>query len=315
MPVQFAKNHLVRVGPDHILLRFALRVYARLYGFKIVYPNERIILRKANRKMILDKAQYVQVPWLMRVYDLYFKTIEGESIDGHTVLDFSRPRMHRYVKSQVAFWFPSIPEDDVIDAYTDNYKPQPGDIVWDAGAHAGASVYFLAQMVGPSGKVFAFEPDENNYQYLTKNIALHGLANVIPVKKALAGTTGKARFCMDGTMSAGLVDYLLYSDERVHQTVSTINFEDACAELGEIPKYVKMDIEGAEVDFIEAAQEFLKVHLIHFAIESDLTINGELMSKTLERLFTGIGYTTNSSDVFGQMFTWAEPPILGMYSD
>lgn len=298
----------MNLGPDHILLHFALRVNAWLYGFKIAYTNERIVLRKANREMILDKAQYVQVPWLMRVYDLYFDTIEGESIDGHTVLDFSKPRMHRYVKSQVAFWFPSIPEDDVMDAYIDHYKPQPGDTVWDAGAHAGASVYFLAQMVGPFGKVEAFEPDENNYKYLTKNIELHRLTNVTPVKKALAGTTGQAKFCMDGTMSAGLADYLTYSDERFHQMVSTISFEDACVELGEVPKYVKMDIEGAEIDFIESALEFLKVHPVHFAIESNLAINGELMSTTLERLFTAIGYTTNSSEVLGQMFTWADPP-------
>ncbi|WP_324667128.1 FkbM family methyltransferase [Mycobacterium canetti] len=307
--MQFIKDYLVRLGPDHVLVRIALRLNARLHGFKIAYPNDCIALCKGDREMILGKAQYVQVPWMMGCYDLYFNTIEGESVSGRTVLNFSKPGMHRYIKSQVSFYFPSIPEDDVIDAYTDGYKPQPGDIVWDAGAHAGASSYFLAQMVGPSGKVYAFEPDEHNYQYLTKNIALHELINVIPVKKALAGTTGTARFCMDGTMSAGLADYLVYSDERLYQTVSTISFADACAELGEIPKFVKMDIEGAEVDLVECAQDFLRDHPIHFSIESDLCVNGEPMYKTLERLFTGIGYKTRSSDAFGQMFTWADPDV------
>jgi len=39
-----------------------------------------------------------------------------------------------------------------MDAYTHGYAPQPGDVVWDAGAHAGATAYFLAQMVGPAAE-------------------------------------------------------------------------------------------------------------------------------------------------------------------
>ena len=76
--------------------------------------------------------------------------MEGQAIEGRTILDFSKPSLHRYRKSGTAFYFPSVPEDDVMDAYTHGYMPQPGDVVWDAGAHAGASAYFLAQMVGPS---------------------------------------------------------------------------------------------------------------------------------------------------------------------
>jgi precorrin-6B methylase 2 len=51
-------------------------------------------------------------------------------------------------------------EEDSMDAYTAAYRPQPGDVIWDVGAHAGATSYFFAQMVGPAGRVYAFEPDE-----------------------------------------------------------------------------------------------------------------------------------------------------------
>ena len=68
-----------------------------------------------------------------------------------------------------------------------------------------------------------------------------------------------------------------------------------------------MDIEGAEVDLVEYAQDFLKAHPIHFSIESNHCVNGELTCKPLERLFSGIGYKAHSSDAFGQMFTWADP--------
>ena len=142
---------------------------------------------------------------------------------------------------------------------------------------------------------------------MRKNIELHVLTNVIPVKKALADCTGTAKFNMDGTMCAGLSEYLMYSEERLCKTVSTVSLPDACAELGEIPQYVKMDIEGAEVATIGAARNFLQSNPIHFAIESDLRIDGERTNTTLEKLFSRIGYSVRSSNKFGQMFTWADP--------
>ncbi len=102
-----------------------------------------------------------------------------------------------------------------MDAYTYWHEPSVGEVVWDVGAHAGASTYFFSKMVGETGKVYAFEPDEGNYKYLVRNINLHGLQNVIPVKKALAGQTSTATFNMDGSMSAGLADYVVYADSRL----------------------------------------------------------------------------------------------------
>lgn len=307
--MQFIKDYLVSLGPDNALVRAALRFHARRQGYQIDFHDSCITLRKAGCVMVLNKAQYVQVPVMLECYDLYFNTIDGETIDGSKVLNFSKPNLHRYTNSQVAFYFPSVPEDDVMNAYTYSYRPQPGDVVWDAGAHAGATSYFLAQMVGPSGRVYAFEPDDSNYEYLMKNVEMHGLKNIVPVKKAITNFTGNAQFNMDGTMSAGLSEHLVYKDKRFFKTVSTITLADACMKLGEVPQYIKMDIEGAEVATVESSQSFLKGHPIHFAIESDHRINGEHTFKALETLFSGIGYSVRSSDEFGQMFTWADPHV------
>src|SRR5208283_1817681 len=245
--MQFIKDYLVRLGPNNALVQAALRMHAFRHGYSVDFAKDAIVLRKARREMILNKAQYVMVPAMMECYNLFFDTIEGATVEGRTILDFSKPGLQRYRKSGTAFHFPSIPEDDVMDVYTHGYAPQPGDVVWDAGAHAGATAYFLAKMVGPSGKVYAFEPDQNNYNFLLQNIGLHKLRNIIPLRKALSGSSGTADFCMDGSMSAGLTDYLTYSEKGKFQKVETVTFEDGCAELGEVPTYVKMDIEGAEV--------------------------------------------------------------------
>jgi len=305
--LQQVKSRLVRLGPNHGLVQAALKFHCLRHGYKVRFLAGRIMLRKANRELVLNNAQYVQVPIMLECFDLFFSTVEAEQRGGLLTLDFSEPGLHRYTKSQTSFHFPSIPEDDVMDAYTYRHMPKPGDVVWDVGAHAGATTYFLSQMVGPEGRVYAFEPDDLNYEYLLRNIELHQLQNVSAIKKALAGSTGTADFNMDGTMSAGLSEFLVYSDKQLFKKVPIMSLPDACNEFGETPSYIKMDIEGAEVAVVEGARDFLRSNRIHFAIESYHRIGGELTCAILERLFSEIGYEVNSSDRFVQMFTWGTP--------
>ncbi len=307
MAMKTIKQYLVRRGPDSALVQGALKAHGRLHGFKVSFSDNRIFLRKLDREMILSKSYYVQVPIMLDCYDLFFDAIVGSESNGRKVLDFSGPGLHRYKKSDVALHFPSVPEDDVMDAYTHWYSPRPGDIVWDAGAHAGATSYFLAQLVGPRGKVYAFEPDDDNFEYLLRNIEMHHLTNVVPVKKALCDKTGTVTFHMDGTMNSGIGDYLVYSGAGKFKKVPTLSIADACSEFGAVPAYIKMDIEGAELASIRGAAEFLKSHPIHFAMETNHLVDKEYTYKPLERLFPTIGYEVSSSNQWGQMFTWARP--------
>jgi FkbM family methyltransferase len=198
-------------------------------------------------------------------------------------------------------------EDDTMSVYTAHYVPKAGDIVWDVGAHAGATVYFFAQMVGPAGKVYAFEPDDLNYDFLLRNIRLHDLKNVVAIKKALAGATGTASFSMDGTQGAGLEGFSQCVDQKKMCIVETLSFEHACREYG-VPDFVKMDIEGAETDVVECSLAFIAQHPSHFAIETDHRIHGEFTTGPICRLFSSIGYDVFSSTEYGIQFTWASPP-------
>ena len=168
-----------------------------------------------------------------------------------------------------------------MDAYTHWYLPRAGDIVWDAGAHAGASSYFLAQMVGPSGRVY----DSSRTTIILSTccgILMHHLANVVPVKKALSGKTGTVMFDMEGNMCSGIGDYLVYPDSRHLKAVPTLSIADACSEFGTFPAYVKMDIEGAELASIREPAEFLKSHPIHFAMETNHLVDNEYTYKSLD---------------------------------
>lgn len=299
------KTRLVKLGPRNPLVRLALRLHGRMKGFTVRFQGDRIHLRSSDQLMILDLAQYVQVPIMMDAFDLYFRTIQPIKQAGLKILDYSKPGFHQYTAHGVGFYFPSVPEDDSMDVYLSAYSPKKGDVVWDVGAHAGASSYFLSKLVGASGKVYAFEPDESNYQYLLRNIAMHCLTNVIPVRKALSGSTGSASFTMDGTMSAGISDFLAYPCAQTN-TVETISISDACKDFGSIPAYIKMDIEGAELASIVGSAEFLRQHPIHIAFEGHRIAN-EPTHVSLGRIFPEIGYDVRTTIVSGQVFACATP--------
>ena len=303
------KNRLLQGGPKSAALRGAFRVQAMLNGVRMRIQDGRIVLTRGRQEIVLGDRDIISVPFVVHEWPRFFETLELVARDGRETLDFSEPGLHRYRKHGLSFYAPSLAEEDSMEAYTSSYLPQVGDIVWDAGANAGLTAYFFSQLVGATGKVIAFEPDETNYEFLLRNIELHKLENVVPVKAALSDETGTATFCMDGTMSAGLTKTLAHCDQQHSRMVETLSPEDACARFGGVPRYIKMDIEGAELSVIAACKALLEKNPIHLVIESNHVVDGKYTAGPLEVILGGIGYKAWSSDKFGQLFTWAEPPV------
>jgi FkbM family methyltransferase len=305
--VSYLKNRLLSGGADSLSLRLAFRMQAALHGTRMCVRGDAIHLKRGRQTILLGARDLISVPFAVHGWDSLFATLESTVHNGRTVLDFSRPSLQRYRRNGLSFHFPSLAEDDCMEAYVASYAPRSGDVVWDVGAHAGMTTYWLALMVGPHGKVYAFEPDDINHEFLLRNIARHGLTNVTPVKAALAGTTGTASFRMNGTMSAGLTRSLpcpVCGDDRL---VETLTVRDACYRFGSVPDYIKMDIEGAELDVVAGALRFLGEQPIHLVFESNHMVGGEPTSGELDRVLNEAGYRAWSSDEYGQRFTWARP--------
>ena len=64
-----------------------------------------------------------------------------------------------------------------------------GNNVIDIGANIGYFTLLFAKLVGPNGKVFAFEPDPTNFSILKKNIEENNYDNVILSQKAISDKT------------------------------------------------------------------------------------------------------------------------------
>lgn len=101
-------------------------------------------------------------------FDTYFSQVNSEQEGPNRVVDFSAPKLQRYANG-LAFEIASMPEEtEAIECYFHWYRPKAGDTVYDMGAYCGVSTYTFSACVGPSGKVFAFEPDPINFSLLQK---------------------------------------------------------------------------------------------------------------------------------------------------
>lgn len=306
--VQCTKDRLVALGPGHWLVRLALRLHGMIHGFRVAFGEGKITIKKAKRTIVLCSKDYTLAPIMMEDFNSFFQKIEAKPSGDQRVLDFSAPGPHRYLKWGVELVFPGIAEDDSIEAYTLKFKPCEGMVVFDVGAHAGLTTCLLSRMVGDTGRVYALEPDDTARCFLMENITRLGLKNVTVLDVALGARTGRALFNMDGSMGAGLVEYVIYPDTGTKKEIEVVTIEDCCNRIGCVPHFIKMDIEGAEVGVIRSSLDFLKKTPIHFAFDSyHRTKDGSLTCYTLETLFESIGYSVESSDAFGEMFTWAAP--------
>lgn len=68
---------------------------------------------------------------------------------------------------------------------------KPGACVVDAGANFGVYTKTLAELVGPSGRVYSIEPVPDTFDILTSNVARLGLRNVVPMKCAVSDSDGE----------------------------------------------------------------------------------------------------------------------------
>ena len=129
-----------------------------------------------------------------------------------------------------------------------------GDGFVDVGANIGVYTLFARSLVGPTGRLEAFEPGEKALRRLRENLALNGLADQVRVHAcALGAEAGTVRF------------------STRHDTTNAIVTEDAagadeftqvpCARLDDVlaGRYAmgKMDIEGAEPLALQGAGRLL----------------------------------------------------------
>jgi FkbM family methyltransferase len=137
---------------------------------------------------------------------------------------------------------------------------RPGDIFWDVGANIGFYTLTASPLVGPEGRVVAFEPASHAWQALIANLQLNQSDNVHPVQIALSDGSGqgvlyrRADFADGGASLIARTDY--HGDSEV---VSTISLDQFLSQSGlSPPTFMKIDVEGLEGKVLTGGQQILQ---------------------------------------------------------
>src|SRR5882757_3800337 len=129
----------------------------------------------------------------------------------------------------------------------------PGDVFYDIGANVGFFTLLGARLVGPSGRVVAFEPVPWCAHAVGRNIALNGFAHAQIRAEAVGAADGSARLLVVGEASwSHLESTGRHADVRDEIDVTMVSIDGLVAS-GAIPPpdVLKIDTEGAELQAIE----------------------------------------------------------------
>jgi len=177
----------------------------------------------------------------------------------------------------------------------------PGDNVVDIGAHIGYYTLIMSKLVGPTGTVFAFEPDKTNFELLRKNVEVNGCTNVMLENMVITDTVEPVRLFNIGESSNPTIVGSGEQFTLVDGTSLDTYFR------GIKINFIKMDVEGAEYLVLKGATRIL---------QTDVKIVTEFYPKVLpvtamEFLDLLNGFNLYVIDEESKSVTPTTPPVLG----
>ncbi len=130
---------------------------------------------------------------------------------------------------------------------------KPGDVVFDIGAHVGYFTVLMSERAGPGGRIFAFEPRPLNQRFLARHLRVNGCTNVEVFPTSVGDREGPARLDTSTGTGTGRIS----PTGQVPVQMLTI---DGLVESGRLPPpdFVKIDVEGGEMDVLRGARETLE---------------------------------------------------------
>jgi len=166
---------------------------------------------------------------------------------------------------------------------------KPGWIVLDIGAFIGFYAVLFGKLVGPEGRVIAFEPIESLKNRILSSSIINNLTNVVVETVAIGCECREVEFWVheDGTGGLGTSSSIRGEAGKRPTMVKMITI-DQYVHIGALPRVdlIKIDVEGAELDVLLGAQETLKkfrpVVLVEFNSTEDRVRS--------EKLLRDVGY-------------------------
>lgn len=162
-----------------------------------------------------------------------------------------------------------------------------GDTVIDIGAHKGGYTYWMQKAVGDRGKVIAFEPQAKGAELLRLHFPYATIEQLAVSEKSgekiLYVKPQSYEVSFEASLSPGYPD-------AVTQPVKTITLDDYCLRRRLRPKFIKIDVEGHEMEVIRGADEILKTVKPYLLIEIEQRHIGQFKTQAIFEHLSTLGY-------------------------
>lgn len=133
-----------------------------------------------------------------------------------------------------------------------------GSVVFDIGAQAGFYSLLASVLVGPAGRIFAFEPVPANVFFIKQHLRLNRIENVKIIQAAVTDFSGVTSFDDGSPRFMGPHRLLGHISTTGTLRVQTVSLDELISK-GELPtpNCIKIDVEGRETEVLRGARSLL----------------------------------------------------------
>ena len=167
-----------------------------------------------------------------------------------------------------------------------------GDVVYDIGAHVGYTSLFFSKLVSDNGSVHAFELIPNTANMLTITVKNANRQNIFIHNVGLGLEYAKKEFLFDNRNMGSILYKMKNIERKSHERFKALCEMyplDEYLSINDLdqPNLIKVDIEGAEIDFLYGAISTITKY------KPDLMIEFHSLSllESGYKYFNDIGYT------------------------
>lgn len=177
-------------------------------------------------------------------------------VPTQNTLELKKQFPERFVHTNI---YELIPIGKVGWQYFDMFSPNRNEVFVNAGAFQGETdADFVRWTNGSYKKIFAFEPITSNVEICKRYYAENGIKNVDIFCKGTWSETGQISFAEGVSQGQITVDGA--------NTIETIKIDDALADYDGKITFIKMDIEGAELEALRGTKELIRKNKPRMAI-------------------------------------------------
>lgn len=187
-------------------------------------------------------------------------------------------------------------------------KLRPGQVAVDVGCHKGAYTYWMRRRVGPTGHVFAFEPQPGQVEYLRRVFAAMQYDNVTLVPIGLSNAPGRLPLHVrtgTGMTHAATFEPGAWSHEHGANhappdsqlpapcsllSVSVTTLDAFFADQRRGPDLIKIDVEGHESAVLDGALRVLRVYRPTILLECEARHRADGDVRPVFDLLESLGY-------------------------